>query len=75
MNNWSEQKRDNATKEIKNYSDKWIYENPEPVICNHFGCGKTLTSQETLYGDRCIKHSIQSNPLKKPWDNPNFQIK
>lgn len=25
-------------------------------ICSHFGCGKHLTLQESLFGDRCINH-------------------
>ncbi len=26
-------------------------------ICTHFGCGKELTQQEQLFGNKCIKHS------------------
>lgn len=28
----------------------------EPVYCDHFGCGKRLTLQETLCGNRCTGH-------------------
>lgn len=28
----------------------------EPVCCSHFGCGRTLTLQEQLAGDRCVNH-------------------
>lgn len=27
---------------------------PEPATCRTFGCGKTLTMQESLFGDVCI---------------------
>lgn len=29
----------------------------EPVICKYFGCGKTLTPEEKLYGPCCIDHT------------------
>lgn len=29
----------------------------EPTICNHFGCGKALTCQEQLFGDKCPDHT------------------
>jgi hypothetical protein len=32
------------------------YPPTEPVICSHFGCGKTLTMQENLFGKKCIDH-------------------
>mgnify|MGYP003406063658 FL=1 len=32
--------------------------NTEPEICSHFGCGRTLTNQEKLFGNKCIHHSI-----------------
>lgn len=31
----------------------------EDFICHHFGCGKRLTHEEQLYGDKCINHQIQ----------------
>lgn len=34
-----------------------LNENPEPVICKVFGCGRTLSNQEKLFGDKCIHHS------------------
>ena len=29
---------------------------PEPTVCKHFGCGKTLRSQEMCCGEYCINH-------------------
>lgn len=28
----------------------------EQEICKQFGCGKKLTAQEKLYGDKCVNH-------------------
>lgn len=28
----------------------------EPTICKTFGCGRTLSSKETLYSEHCYKH-------------------
>jgi hypothetical protein len=30
---------------------------PEPSVCKHFGCGKRLSPQEQLFGNRCQEHS------------------
>lgn len=30
--------------------------NLEPICCDFFGCGKTLTLQEKLFGTKCINH-------------------
>lgn len=38
--------------------------NPEPVICSHFGCGRTLSQREQMFGQRCIHHS--EKPLTRP---------
>jgi hypothetical protein len=32
------------------------YTGEQPVICLHFGCGKTLGPKERVYGDRCVSH-------------------
>jgi hypothetical protein len=29
----------------------------EPYTCTTFGCGRTLTREEKLYGNKCIHHS------------------
>lgn len=31
--------------------------NPEPHNCTHFGCGRTLSIREQLFGSKCINHS------------------
>jgi hypothetical protein len=31
----------------------------EPVVCKHFGCGKKLSAEETMYGDYCQQHSVR----------------
>jgi len=36
-----------------------LYTEPEPVICKWFGCGKTLTAREQVFGDRCQDHTEQ----------------
>lgn len=33
-------------------------ENKEEYICKFFGCGRKLTIQEKLFGDKCFKHSL-----------------
>lgn len=42
--------------------DEWIRRaasiEVEYPVCSHFGCGRTLTPQESLYGNRCQTHSI-----------------
>lgn len=35
----------------------------EPFICSHFGCAKTLTRQEQLFGNKCIHHQ-QITPVE-----------
>jgi hypothetical protein len=32
-------------------------------ICKHFGCGKTLSPQEQLFGNKCIKHHCNCKKL------------
>jgi len=32
------------------------YTGEQPVICLHFGCGKTLSPRERLFGKLCINH-------------------
>lgn len=41
------------------------YDHGEEKICKEFGCGRKLTLRESLFGDRCIKHSYEnkSNPV------------
>ena len=36
----------------------------EPVYCSHFGCGRKLTLQEQLFGDKCIecKPKVKTDP-------------
>lgn len=31
----------------------------EPEICTIFGCGRTLSDREKLFGKRCIHHSAK----------------
>jgi hypothetical protein len=33
-----------------------LEENPEPYTCKQFGCGKTLTLQQRLFGNYCSDH-------------------
>lgn len=33
-------------------------ENKVEYICKFFGCGRKLTIQEKLFGDKCFKHSL-----------------
>lgn len=37
------------------------YDYGEEKICKEFGCGRKLTLRESLFGDRCIKHSKYEN--------------
>lgn len=45
--------------------DMYLYyseqENPEPVVCSVFGCGRILTIREKLFGNKCINHSKSDN--------------
>ena len=34
----------------------FVYKSEEPVLCLHFGCGKTLSPRERLFGKLCINH-------------------
>jgi len=36
-----------------------LYIEQEPAICKWFGCGRTLTSREQLFGDHCKDHNKQ----------------
>jgi hypothetical protein len=38
------------------YMEKTFYLNDIPVICSHFGCGKTLNDQEKRFGLFCVTH-------------------
>jgi hypothetical protein len=38
------------------YMEKTFYLSDLPVICSHFGCGKTLNAQEKRFGKLCISH-------------------
>lgn len=29
----------------------------ENIICSQFGCGRSLTFREKLFGNKCIKHN------------------
>ena len=33
----------------------------EPNICSHFGCGRTLSIREKLFGNKCINHNQKIN--------------
>jgi len=46
-------------------------ENHEPEVCSHFGCGRTLTNQEKLFGNKCIHHSININNDRQKSKNPS----
>ena len=41
----------------------------ERITCSWFGCGKTLTPLETLFGNKCLKHQ---NKNKNEWLNTNL---
>lgn len=34
----------------------------EPVKCSEFGCGRSLTLREKLFGDKCCLHSKRHEP-------------
>jgi len=38
-----------------------LIENP---CCSFFGCGRQLTRQEALFGNRCIEHSDKGKIVK-----------
>lgn len=41
---------------MKHFIDEIIYfTGSEPTICKTFGCGRTLTMREQLFGSKCIK--------------------
>ena len=37
----------------------------EQIYCSHFGCGKILTLQEQLFGNKCIecKSKVKTDPV------------
>ena len=37
----------------------------EPVICQIFGCNRKLTSQEKMFGNKCIRHSTKGAIVMK----------
>jgi hypothetical protein len=43
--------------EIENSFGSRSFRGSSEQCCSHFGCGKTLTVQEKLYGGKCIHHS------------------
>lgn len=58
-----EKKKGGATEHLRTISAPFTFEElhsritEEPAICKHFACGKTLSSEEQLYGQYCIHHS------------------
>ncbi len=42
-------------KELKEMQRRFIIRS-EPARCKVFGCGKILSLQEQLFGDRCVNH-------------------
>jgi hypothetical protein len=50
----------------------------EPAICKHFGCGKVLSMQEKLFGDRCVNHPREPKQLIsktiRPMSNEEYKI-
>lgn len=52
--------------------DKFKYEMPNidagEEKCSHFGCGKSLTLEEKLFGDKCFEHK-QENKLTHQINN------
>lgn len=34
----------------------------EQEICRQFGCGKKLSRQEKLFGDKCVEHCKSKTP-------------
>jgi hypothetical protein len=41
------------------HSDKESVMEVEPPYCSFFGCGKKLSLQEMLFGNRCLRHQKQ----------------
>lgn len=39
------------------YGEAQEYDPPEYHVCRHFGCGRKLSPQEMLFGDKCQSHS------------------
>jgi hypothetical protein len=40
-------------------------ENPEPLACKYFGCGRNLTLREAMFGNYCIVHSTPGKLVNK----------
>lgn len=38
-------------------NDEEYFDFGEQEICRQFGCGKKLTREEKLFGDKCIAHN------------------
>jgi len=43
--------------------DQEYYEIGEDIICKHFGCGRKLSPQETLFSDYCVNHNKSKNKV------------
>ena len=37
----------------------------EPEVCKWFGCWKSLTIQEKLFGQYCIHHHLQNSKIER----------
>jgi len=63
FNNINKLRNDDTEKAI----EEMFKDGTDRPYCRHFGCGRRLTLQESLYGDKCIKHSGEYNQtISKP---------
>lgn len=47
-------------------ADPWQYGlTPAAPVCKAFGCGRQLTTQEQLFGDKCSEHNKPGGLVNK----------
>ena len=58
--------KNNADIDLRKFFGEWSKDYiPEPEICSHFSCGRTLTPQEKLFGDKCINHNHKPKAMSE----------
>ena len=56
-NNWNRERLELRMKEEQyDISAELLLEEGEPEVCKKFGCGRTLSIRESLFGKYCIHH-------------------
>jgi hypothetical protein len=54
---WNEIALERQKKEIKDSFGSRSFAGSSAQNCSHFGCGRSLSTTEQLYGSKCIHHS------------------